>query len=66
MDSIKVNKISEENIHEGESPIRIFSDEHFCEVQVDLSCSVSILGFPAVKLHAVAKRNRIGYEERKD
>jgi hypothetical protein len=56
-----VNKISEENIHEEESPVRNASDEELGEMQVeDLNFSVAMLGCRPVKLHGVAKKNRIG------
>jgi hypothetical protein len=60
-----VNKISEENIHEEESPARNASDEDFGEMQAeDLNCCVTMLGCSPVKLHGVTKGNRIGYGKR--
>jgi hypothetical protein len=60
MDSIKVNKISKENIHKEESPARNASDEDFGGMQVeDLNYFISMLGCSPVKLHGVAKRNTI-------
>jgi hypothetical protein len=62
MDNIKVNKISEENTRDEESPVRNSSNENFGETQVeDLNCSNTMLVCSAVKLRGVAKRNVAGY-----
>jgi hypothetical protein len=66
MDSIKVNKISKENIHEEESHVRNSSDEDFGEMQIeDLNCSITMLGCSPVGLQGAARRNRIDYGKRK-
>jgi hypothetical protein len=39
--SIQINKISEERIHEEESPARNAPDEDYGEMQLDLNCSVT-------------------------
>jgi hypothetical protein len=57
MESINVNKISEENIHNKESYVTNASDEDFGEKQiVDFNYSIRLLGCSPVKLHGVAQR----------
>jgi hypothetical protein len=59
--SIKVNKISEENISYKNA-----SDEYFREMQVEgLNCFVIMLGCSQMKLPSIAKINRISYGKRR-
>jgi hypothetical protein len=61
MNNIKVAKDLKEVSHE-ESPVRSASGEEFGELQVeDLNCSIAVLGCSPVKLHVVAKINRIAH-----
>jgi hypothetical protein len=62
MNSIKLSRISKGNISDEESPVSSASGEDFGEMQVeDLNCSLTVLGCSPVKLHVVAKINRIGH-----
>jgi hypothetical protein len=57
MDSTEVDKISEENIHDKESPVRNASDEDFGEMHYkDLNCSVTMFEHSPVKLYGVARK----------
>lgn len=40
MDNIKMNKISGENIHEGEYPIKNDSDEGKCKLKISAALSL--------------------------
>jgi hypothetical protein len=61
-----MNKVSEENMHEEESPVRNASDEDFGEMQVeDINCCIIVLGCSPLKLLSVGKRNRLGFGKKK-